>query len=284
MLERFSDVGMTGKKATVALSLLGFLPLLVASNAEASCTGLYPWSRLPETGSHFAAPLPLSLTAAAIAAPALMAPSGADHELRLVSQSELGGSPNQELVSVWAPYVLSGALVVTDAVALSFEECELARPTSAMVQSVVLTVTTVGAMKWITSRAWPNDNASPDAPDRLEHPENATTFYWFDWSSGYAWPSGHTATMFSAAAALGTVTEHRHWSGYVAYAAATGVAAGMWLGDHHWASDIVSGALYGFAVGRSAGLAFRENEANTTALVVPWSTDTSAGLRAFGTF
>lgn len=275
---------MARKHALVTLSLLGCSFLFVAPGAHATCDALYPWSRLPKTGAHFVTPLPLSLTAGAIAAPAVMAPSGVDHDLRLVSQEELGGSPNQELVSVWAPYALSGALIVTDAVALSFDDCELARPASAMVQSLVITVTTVSAMKWVTSRAWPNDGASPDAPDRLEHPENATRFYWFDWSSGFAWPSGHTATMFSAAAALGTVTEHRHWSGYVAYLAATGVAAGMWLGDHHWASDIVSGGFYGFAVGRSAGLAFREDETQAAVLVVPWSTETSGGLRAFGAF
>jgi membrane-associated phospholipid phosphatase len=250
-----------------------------------ACENLAPWSRLPETGAHFFSPIPLALTAGALAAPAVMAPTGIDHELRLVSQESLGGSPNQEAISVWAPYVLSGALVVTDGVALVTGECELARPASAMVQAVVLTVVTTGALKWVTGRAWPNDGDAPDAPDRLEHPEHAQTFRWFEWKSGYAWPSGHTATMFSLAAALGTVTEHQHWTGYAAYAAATGVAAGMWLGDHHWASDIVSGVLLGIAVGRSAGLSFRsERPEEQSLLLLPWSDSTTLGARAIGSF
>ncbi len=250
-----------------------------------ACDQLTPWSRLPETGAQFLTPVPLTLTAGALAAPGAMAPTGVDHELRLFSQESLGGSPNQEQVTVWTPYVLSGALLVTDTAALATDSCELARPTSAMVQAVVLTVATTGVLKWVTGRAWPNDGNAPDAPDRLEHPEHAETFRWFEWKSGYAWPSGHTATMFSAAAALGTVTEHKHWTGYVAYAAATGVAAGMWLGDHHWASDIVSGALLGIAVGRSAGLSFRsEHREAQSLLFLPWSDSTTFGARALGSF
>jgi membrane-associated phospholipid phosphatase len=267
--------------------LAALLCLLAAAPVRSAlaCDRLAPWSRLPETGGHYVTPVPLGLTAGALAAPAAMAPTGVDHELRLVSQESLGGSPNQEQVSIWAPYVLSGALVVTDTIALTTESCELARPTSAMLQAVVLTVGVTGVLKWVTGRAWPNDGEDPDAPDRLEHPEHAETFRWFEWKSGAAWPSGHTATMFSAAAALATVTEHRHWVGYVGYAAATGVAAGMWLGDHHWASDIVSGALLGVAVGRSAGLSFRsDGPERQSVLLVPWSDTATFGARAIATF
>lgn len=276
--------GSRGLRGAVSAAVLCVL-LLIASPSSAACDTLAPWSRLPETGGYFLRPTPLLLVARAVAAPAIMVPTGTDHEMRLISQEKLGGSPNQEPFSVWGPYAFAGALVFTDAAALLTENCELARPASAMVQAVALTATATGALKWITGRAWPNDGDDPDAPDRLEHPEHAKTFRWFEWQSGYAWPSGHTSTMFSAAVALATVTEHRHWAGYVAYAAAVGVAAGMWLGDHHWASDIVSGALLGAAIGHSSGLAFREPAPETSSfLLVPWAAGPVSGARLIGSF
>jgi membrane-associated phospholipid phosphatase len=216
-----------------------------------------------------------------------MAPTGADHAVRLLGQRELGGEPNLEPVSVNTPFVVFGLLVATDGLALSVESCEIARPTSAMLQAFALTLGTVTALKWATSRGWPNAGGDPNAPDRLEHPEYARRFYWFSWSDGYAWPSGHTATMMGAASALATVTYHRSWTGYAAYAATLAVATGMWLGDHHWGSDIVSGGLFGFAIGQSVGRAFREEPKPTTPssfVVVPWTGPGLTGARLLASF
>lgn len=278
--------GRRARLASIGCASALCLGVTLHTSTTEACERLAPWSRLPESASTFVGPLPLSLTAGALIAPFAFAPTGLDHELRVVSQRDLGGSPNAEPVSVIVPYALPAVLVVVDAIALPLDACEVARPTSAMLQAVVFTVATVGALKWVTSRSWPNDGGDPSAPDRLERPEIATQFHWFDWNAGFAWPSGHTATMFAAATALATLTHHRHWSGYVAYAAATGVALGMWLGDHHWGSDILSGALLGAAVGYSTGRAFRpENDAPAaTTLVVPWIDPTTTGLRVVGTF
>lgn len=236
--------------------------LLWTTPAQAGpCDRSFPWSRLSDSATRFAAPLPLSLAAGALIAPALMAPTGLDHDLRVVAQRDLGGTYDPEPVSVVTPYVLPGLLVVVDAVALHVDACDVARPASAMLQAAILTAISFTAMKWITSRPFPTAGGDPRDPDRLERPEQATHFYWFDWSEGYAWPSGHTATMVAAAAALGAATGYRSGWAYVVYAAAAGVAAGMWLGDHHWGSDIVSGALLGAAVGHSVGLAFRADGA-----------------------
>jgi len=93
--------------------------------------------------------------------------------------------------------------------------------------------------------------------------------------------------MVSAATALSTVEYGRSWLGYVAYGASAGVAAGMWLGDHHWMSDIISGALFGVAIGRSVGLAFRDEPPGATAvtwLLAPWSPAGTSGVQLVGSW
>jgi membrane-associated phospholipid phosphatase len=217
-----------------------------------------------------------------------MAPSGADHAFRRLGQRDLGGKPNLEPVSIYTPYVVAGLLVGVDVIALPFEQCDIARPTSAMLQAFVVTLGTVTALKWTAGRGWPNAGGDPAAPDRLDHPEYATRFRWFSWGQGNAWPSGHTATMMATASALATVTYHRSWTGYVAYAATLAVATGMWLGDHHWGSDIVSGGLFGFSIGQSVGRAFREDASPTKHegawMLVPWTSPNTNGVKLVAQF
>src|SRR5664280_576250 len=265
------------------LTFAVFAFLEAATIQSQACESMAPWSRLPSTAQRTASPLPLSLVAGAIAAPLVMAPTGADYQLRLVSQRDLHGRPNAEPVSVYTPFVLPLVLAGVDIVAVSTNQCETARPTSAMLQAMGVTFAVATGLKWVTGRTWPSGGLDPHAPDYLNHPESARSFHWFSVTQGYAWPSGHTAVMFAAATALSTVEYGRSWLGYVAYGAAAGVAAGMWFGDHHWASDILSGGLLGVALGRSVGLAFREEPENNTAqklVVVPFVTGTTKGLDA----
>lgn len=266
---------------------VGAAVVLLHSSALPACERAAPWSRLATSAQHGIEPLPLALVGGAFAAPLLMAPTGADHELRVLSQRHLGGRPNLEPVSIWTPFVLPIVLVTMDAVAYAASSCEVARPTSAMLQAMGLSFVTVVGLKWVAGRSWPNAGRDPSAPDRLDHPEFARTFHWFSWSQGSAWPSGHTATMAAAATALTTVTYGRSWLGYLAIAAASGVAAGMWLGDHHWGSDIVSGGLLGVAFGHSVGLAFREEPQQRVVLAYtlsPFRTSDVVGLRVTGVF
>jgi len=275
-------------RRSIVVGICGFAASWLPHRLVMACERLAPWSRLADTAAQYAAPLPLALSAGAVVAPILMAPSGADHAIRVLGQRDLGGMPNAEPVTVFTPYVLSGALVVVDAFALPLESCEVARPTSAMLQAFALTLGTVTLLKWSTGRAWPNAGRDPNAADRLEHPEFATRFHPFTFSQGTAWPSGHTATMMAIASSLSTVTYHRSWIGYVAYLATLGVATGMWLGDHHWGSDILSGGLLGFSIGHSVGLAFRQSESPAataiTYSVVPWSRAGSFGLTLHARF
>jgi membrane-associated phospholipid phosphatase len=264
------------------LSASSTLIAFLHSAELSACERAAPWSRLGTAAGNVIEPLPLALVGGAFTAPLLMAPTGVDHELRLISQRSLGGKPNLEPVSVWTPFVLPVLLMATDAVAHAAGSCEIARPTSAMLQAMGLTLVTAVGLKWVTGRSWPNAGRDPSAPDRLEHPEFARTFHWFSWSQGSAWPSGHTATMAAAATALTTVTYGRSWLGYVTIAAASGVAVGMWLGDHHWGSDIVSGGLLGVAFGYSVGMAFRDvpqQPGTVTYMLLPWRTPEITGLR-----
>jgi membrane-associated phospholipid phosphatase len=259
--------------------------ILLSLFAETSwaCDRAAPWSRLSDTIEQSASPLPLTLVAGAIVAPAAMSPTGADHQLRLFSQRDLHGRANAEPVSVYTPFVLPVVLVGVDVAAFASNSCETARPASAMLQAMGITIGVVTGLKFVTGRTWPSGGLDPNAPGYLNHPEFAKRFNWFSWKNGTAWPSGHTAVMVAAATALSTVEYGRSWLGYLAYGAAAGVAAGMWLGDHHWMSDIISGGLFGVAIGRSVGLAFRDKpEQPTTSqwAIVPWYTGTLTGVQA----
>ena len=261
----------------VAFALVGTI-----SMQSRACESLLPWSRLSGSAEHFVAPLPLALVAGSFATPLVFAPTGADYQLRLFAQRDLHGRPNAEPISVWTPYVLAAVVGSVDSVALMTDRCETARPPSAMLQAMGVSLAAVTSLKWIAGRSWPSGGLDPNAPDYLRHPEFARRFNWFSWNQGTAWPSGHTAIMAAAASSLSTVQFGRSWLGYAAYAATAGVAAGMWLGDHHWASDIISGGLLGAAIGQSVGLSFRE-EANGSAekwLILPFVTGTSSGLEA----
>jgi membrane-associated phospholipid phosphatase len=235
------------------------LGVTLCSSARAAepCSSAAPWSRLPETGSHFARPLPLTLTAFAVVTPFAMVPTGLDHRVRLLGQRELFGRPQLEPVSVWTPYVLAGGVLAGYGVAALAGSCSMQRRIAPVLQAGVLTFGTVAILKFGVGRQWPNGGRDPDAPDRLDHPEQARDFKPFQRPYA-AWPSGHTALMFAAASAFRAGNEDLGLAAWLGYPLAVGVASGMWLGDHHWGSDIISGALLGEAIGSSVGQSFSE--------------------------
>jgi hypothetical protein len=210
---------------------------------------------LPATADEFARPLPLALTAGAMLPPVLLAPTDIDHEIRVFGQRELGGEYDLEPVSVIAPFVLSGGVLLGYGVSHVLGACEVERVHAALLQSVALAAGTVLLLKWGTGREFPSGRADPYAPDRLDHPEYARRFEPFAFRLT-AWPSGHSAVFFSGAATLRSVLPDAGVWRFTGYPLSLAVAAGMWLGDHHWASDILSGALLGEAIGGSVGQAF----------------------------
>jgi membrane-associated phospholipid phosphatase len=230
------------------------LALLGAPSAHAEDCPSFPWQHFGDTATEFVRPLPLILVAGAGVAPVVFAPTGLDHDLRLVAQRDLGGRHDIEPVSVYAPYVLGGGVLVGYVVTLAVSACDAQRPQAAMLQAMALSLATTALLKFSVGRQWPNAGLDPTAPDRLRHPEFAEHFSPFDRYG--AWPSGHTGFFFAAASALRTSAPELGVVRWVGYPLSLGVAAGMWIGDHHWASDIVSGALLGEAIGSSVGRGF----------------------------
>lgn len=207
-------------------------------------------------------PVPLVLVAGAVVAPIVMAPTGLDHELRLVAQNDLGGKHDLEPYSVIGPYVLGGGVLVGYLVSLGVSACDFERPQAAVLQAMTLSFASTVFLKWAVGREWPNAGEDPTDPNRLDHPEHATTFTPFQ--SFGSWPSGHTSFMFAAASAFRTSAPELGVAAWLGYPFAIGVAFGMWLGDHHWVSDIVSGGLLGEAIGSSVGHAFAPSDRRET--------------------
>ena len=63
------------------------------ATAEATCEAVALWDRLPRSAAELVGVEPLMLAVGAVAAPAVLAPSGADHELRVLAQGRLSSFP-----------------------------------------------------------------------------------------------------------------------------------------------------------------------------------------------
>lgn len=251
---RLARVGPRTGAMGIALSLMAFG---VRAPAAEPCVASAPWSSVGRSLSHFARPLPLTLTTLGVVTPFAFAPTGLDQRLRVVAQRDLGGRPNLEPVSVWTPYVLGAGFFVGYAASAALGSCDAKRALAPVIQAGVLTFVGVSALKLAVGRRWPNGGRDPFAPDRLDHPEGAHDFAPFQ--RGFAaWPSGHTALMFAAASAFRASEPELGAASWLGYPIALAVASGMWFGDHHFGSDIVSGALFGEAIGSSVGQTFSE--------------------------
>jgi membrane-associated phospholipid phosphatase len=263
--------------------LLGALVTVVGvsfatpARAETGCSRLMPWNRVGASLEHYVEPTPLVLTGLSPIPVLVFAPTGLDHELRLVAQEDLGGAYRLEPVSLWAPYVLAGSAAVGLGVAALFGACEVERPLSAIVQAMAGGLLVTGVLKWSVGREWPNGGQDPRAPDRLEHPEYAQEFRPFGWRFG-AWPSGHTLSMFAAAAAFRAAERELGVVRFVGYPLGIAVGFGLWMSDRHWASDVLSGALLGEAIGGSVGKSFaRSEDRPSTALGSPFVVPVGGG-------
>jgi membrane-associated phospholipid phosphatase len=226
-----------------------------SARAQADCTLLAPWDRLPRSLRHMREVQPLALAAAAPVPLLLLAPTGGDHRLRSFSQRDLGGHYGLEPVSVWVPQLLALSAALGYGVSVGIHACELARPLAAVLQGMGGGLAVTVLLKWSVGREWPNEGRDPHAPDRLSHPEYAHRFRPFGARLG-AWPSGHTLTMFAAASALRAAEPELGILAWIGYPLAAGVGLGMWLNDRHWASDVLSGGLLGEAIGGSVGRSF----------------------------
>lgn len=263
------------------LSLL--LACCAAPSVQAKELCAAPWQRIPENGRQLIRPVPLVLIGVAATSPIALIPTGADHELRVFSQRELGGSYWPEDVSVVAPYALLPALGIFYAGAALGDWCEAQKPAAAVLQGIVETALVYGITKIITGRRWPVNDPATETLDRPETARDFRPFQRIHQELG-AFPSGHTGFMFAAAAALrASSPEFGLWR-YVGYPFAAAMGFAMWFGDHHWASDIVTGALLGEAIGGAAGRSWapQPDEPEVSWSVVP--TLGGAALQLGGAF
>lgn len=238
-----------------SLVAVAFVSAFGARAAAEPCARSAPYDRLGDTGTELVGLRSLSLVAAAAVPPLTLIPSGLDHDLRVLSQRDLGGRYALEPVTPLVPYVAAGATLIGYGVSLAFDACGPRRTQAAMLQAFVLSVSVSASIKFVTGRQWPNGGRLPTMRDRLDHPERAGKFDPFRLTIT-AFPSGHAATTFSLAAALRAANPDAGFAVWLGYPVAVGVGLGMWLGDHHWASDVISGALLGEAIGAAAGAAF----------------------------
>jgi hypothetical protein len=162
-------------------------------------------------------------------------------------------------------------------VGLATHDRTLAGAGSAVIESIIVTVTTMGALKIGTGRVWP---VLEDGVDR------STEFHPFHHGIG-AWPSGHTATTTTITAALTAYYPEHWWIPAVGYPLAAALGLGMMDRNSHWASDALSGMLLGQAVGYMIGRNFRRRVrgiGGTTGSLVVTPLSDGAGLTLSGTW
>ncbi len=246
-----------GRRGLLAAPLL---TLTLCSEAQAGgAKAPAPWDDL---GSNLAADFGgnnLYWHAAAVTSSVALAESGADYEARTWVQRQARGRGFAD-VCVVSGYVLPAVVAPgLYAAGLGAGDRKAAYAGAAAVQSLTVTLVTVGILKWGLGRPYPNNGRDPYAPDALDHPEDARLGSLRPFGEHWmmAWPSGHTAATMSVAAALHGFAPEYGWLGWVGYPLALGIGAGMIVGDHHWTSDVVAGAMMGHAIGYSTGRAFR---------------------------
>jgi len=239
--------------------------LVVSMSAALSAADPLP-SPLDTFGSDaaraFTEPMPLILYGAAFVSTAALAPTGADHAVRVAVQEHIQAP-------VWADGAYYGGYVLPLTIApglyvsgLIADSRSLSGAGSAAVQALALTFATTVVLKVAVGRAYPLNAGDPNAPDRLNHPEYATDFSPFGFHGRYAWPSGHTSAAVSVAASL-TAFSDSIVVPLIAYPVAAGIGFGMIVADRHWTSDVVAGACIGQAMGWTVGRAFRERMTGT---------------------
>jgi membrane-associated phospholipid phosphatase len=229
----------------------------------------------------------------AVAATGAMSPTGIDHAIRVGVQRELvvaalGDSANYGgylLPIVVAPAVYVVGLVAHDPIT--------AGAGSAALQALGTALVATGILKVSVGRVYPLNGGDPNAPDRLDHPEYARTFrpfQSFTWPFP-AWPSGHTSSTVSVAAALTAYYPDELWVPLVGYPLAVAIGFGMVDGDRHWASDVIAGGLIGQGIGYPIGRAFFQRvrqagraQCGATVTVVPVATGDYRGVAMSGTW
>jgi len=187
--------------------------------------------------------------AGAFAATGVMSQSGADHELRVQAQRHFDSGTWNEAANIGGyvvPLVTAPTIWVVGLVA---KDRTIAGAGSAALLALGVAATTTGVLKVVAGRA--------DPGAELDDSDIAREFRPFQNDIG-AWPSGHTTSTISIAAALTAYAPEHVWIPLLGYPLGLALGIGMVERDSHWASDVVAGALIGHGIGYSIGRNFRK--------------------------
>jgi membrane-associated phospholipid phosphatase len=242
------------KRAAAVLSIALLTPTPLTASAEPQMPT--PIDGLGEDIADAFWGYELLYYAGAVGETGVMAFSGGDHAVRVefvrYLQAQAWGDASfvagYAVPATTAPTIWVVGLVTHDPV--------VAGAGSAAIQALAVTLATTGLLKLGTGRPYPLHGGDPHAQDRLDHPEYAREFRPFQNGLG-AWPSGHTSSTISIAAALTAYAPDQPWIPAIGYPLGAAIGLGMIDRDSHWTSDVVAGALVGHAIGWSIGRNFR---------------------------
>ena len=207
----------------------------------------------------------------------VMVLSGADRAVRAEFDRHIDMKAGNDIANICG-YLVPG--VVTPSIwvlGLATHDRTLAGAGSAVIEAIIVTVTTMSALKLATGRTW------PVAEDGVDHSMDFHPFH----NGIAAWPSGHTATTTTITAALTAYYPEHWWIPAIGYPLAAYLGVGMLDRNSHWASDAVAGMLLGQAVGYSIGRNFRRRVrgiAGTADSIVVAPLSDGAGLALSGTW
>lgn len=189
--------------------------------------------------------------AAAVAATGVMSQSGADHEVRVLANRHWDSGGWNQAANIGGYVVPLVTAPTIWLVGLASGDRSVAGAGSAALLALGTAVATTGLLKVASGRPDPGPLGQTDDTGL------AREFHPFRSDVG-AWPSGHTASTISIAAALSAYAPENPWIPLIGYPLGLAFGIGMIERDSHWASDVVAGALIGHGIGYSIGRNFRD--------------------------
>jgi len=137
--------------------------------------------------------------------------------------------------------VIFGTAGLLAASGLALQNKAFTRTSVRVVESLLYTNLTVGALKSVIGRARPQAGEGPRSVDlnELESDHNELSM-----------PSGHTARAFAFASVLAHQAD-RWYVSVPAYGMATSVGLERIRSGDHWMTDVVVGGVVGYLIGRS---------------------------------
>ena len=212
----------------------------------------------------------------------VMVETGLDWNWRNVVYDNRTWLPYTGLPLLFAGYIVP--FVTPVAVYLSglrAENTKLQITGVALLQALAITQAFHVSLKLVTGRSTPGliSGVVFEPGNQINHSKDdfSDEFQW--WTKGEimdGWPSGHTASAFSAAGVISEIYSDRPWLKFCAYSYAFLMGFSVAV-NTHWASDVLAGALIGYAAGKTVGRSFnrllgKNEDSNRVSLLITANT------------